>query len=154
MAIFTPYSHSPEIQHAISPEDKRDKQVIPLALGYLSASVEAMQSIETTAYPETITRPHYTQEWFNQQPQPNSGDITALQDYYRKKAELAYAAHGQYDYPAEDITPEVRDFRTHAQTTSAANTARADQPIAPVVSFPDRVFDANPNLNNNVRRAA
>lgn len=151
MAKFTSYPHSPEQQRYISPEERRDRQVIPLAIGHLGAAYEAIRAVELApAYTSTPNTIPYEQTFETTSPNPQ--DATALQEFYRKKAEVAYSAHGTYDYPAEDITPEVRAFRE----ASAYSTAPlpSNPPVAQMYTFPDRMFEANPNIDNKGRQAA
>lgn len=133
----------------MSPEDKRDRQIIPLSLGFLRAAVEAMQSSEEVL----IGTPQGIVEHPIRTIQP-APVAMASPDKIRKHVADAYSTHRGRDYPAEDITPDVIAARQSIQPVTVY-PPQPDQPESPhvqppaVVSFSDRMKQANPHVQQN-----
>lgn len=130
--MFKQRPQSPEIRSE-DPKVTRETKVA-LAVGFLTAAIEANQSREVFAIP---TNPNIIE----QSPVYTTPVLTGaasrelLIEQARTSAERAFNAHGAYTHPAEDMTDDFID---------AQKMFNRQQTEATVIPFPQQLADNNP----------
>ncbi len=177
MALFSS-PPSPEIRQP-QPLDLEAKRLAAhaAAFGILKLSVQAMDSriaeISVASYNANVT-PMYD---VPATPTPEPGGVTALQEYYRKKAEIARQAHGEYARPAyemsDDVARSMNDvygknpapaendvvaladrMHTTDPQSDEPQSSPTDSTGATIVPLTQRIAAANPDITMQSERSA
>lgn len=135
-------------QRPQSPESRSDDPkiaritTVSLAVGFLAASIDAhiKQDVQPTTVYTTDTNTTFVEPVY---PQYQTKEVSL--DSARRSTEKAYNIHPTFSHPAEDITEEF---------VAAQNELSKQQQGAVIYHFPDRMLQANPEVDNNRRQAA
>lgn len=102
--MFKQRPQSPEVRSE-DPKVTRETKVA-LAVGFLTAAIEATHSREVFAVHSTPVEqePTYTSPVY-----PTISSREALLDQARISTERAFNAHGEYSFPAESVTDDFID---------------------------------------------